>query len=333
MNNISSHSTLEVYSFADNHLQKNLITAPEELHSYLGKKERKFWVNIPSLTDENLLQQVSEIFDIHPLVIEDILNTSQRPKIEEFDHQIFVVTKMLYSKNTIREIQAEQVSLVFGDNYIISFQETPQDIFDGIRLRLENPKSKMRKLGTDYFTYALIDSIVDEYYVILELFNDAVENCEDQIIKNTNSISLESIHNYRKTLRKIKHSTWPIREILSLWRKSEHPLIKRKNLTYVNDVYEHSIEILEGLELQRETLSNLAELYMTQLSIKQNEVMKTLTVISTIFIPLTFISGIYGMNFEVMPELQWKYGYLMVWLVFSVMIAGMIVYFKKKNWF
>ncbi|AWW31770.1 magnesium and cobalt transport protein CorA [Echinicola strongylocentroti] len=329
----SSLPLLELYSFGEQHFEKHLIHRLEDLKSFLEKKELKFWLNVPSIDDHQLIQDIAAIFSIHPLVIEDLTTTSQRPKIEEFEDHIFVVLKMLYSKNSLAEIQDEQVSILFGNNYILSFQETPQDIFDNVRIRLESPKAKMRKLGTDYFTYALVDAIVDEYYGILELVSDAVEKCDDMIMKNKSNVNLNTIHHQRKIVRKIRNNIWPIRELISVWKKSEHPLIKRKNITYINDIYEHSIEILEGLELQRETMSSLAELYMTQLSIKQNEVMKTLTVISTIFIPLTFIAGIYGMNFKVMPELEWKYSYPVLWLVFIFITYLMIRYFKRKKWF
>ncbi|QDH79566.1 magnesium/cobalt transporter CorA [Echinicola soli] len=328
-----SKPILELYSFGEQHFEKHLIQDLEELKPFLERKDLKFWLNISSIQDEDLILKISELLSIHPLVIEDITNTSQRPKIEEFDDHIFVLVKMLYSKNSISEIQTEQISILFGQNYILSFQETPQDIFDNIRVRLENPKGKMRKLGSDYFTYVLVDAIIDEYFGIQELISDTVEKYDDQILQNKSNVNLNTIHHHRKTLRKIRNNIWPMRELISLWRKSEHPLIKRKNLTYINDIYEHTIEILEGLELQRETMSSLAELYMTQLSIKQNEVMKTLTVISTIFIPLTFIAGIYGMNFQVMPELEWKYSYPVLWVIFILITLFMIRYFKRKKWF
>lgn len=313
---------LELYSFGEQHFEKHLIQDLDALKPFLEKKDLKFWLNISSIHDSNLILEIADLLSIHPMVIEDITNTSQRPKIEEFDDHIFVLVKMLYSKNSISEIQTEQVSILFGQNYILSFQETPQDIFDNVRIRLENPKGKMRKLGSDYFTYVLVDAIIDEYFGILELISDTVEKYDDQILQNKSNINLNTIHHQRKTLRRIRSSIWPLRELISIWKKSEHPLIKRKNMTYINDIYEHTIEILEGLELQRETMNSLAELYMTQLSIKQNEVMKTLTVIATIFIPLTFIAGIYGMNFKFMPELEWKYSYPTLWLIFILIKIG-----------
>ncbi|GGF16735.1 magnesium/cobalt transporter CorA [Echinicola rosea] len=324
---------LELYSFGEQHLEKHPIQHCEELKPFLERKDLKFWLNISSIQDRNLILEIASLLSIHPLVVEDITNTSQRPKIEEFDDHIFILVKMLFSKNKFSEIQTAQVSILFGPNYILSFQETAQDIFDNIRIRLENPKGKMRKLGPDYFTYTLVDAIIDEYFDILEMISDTVEKYDDQILQNKPNVNLNTLHQQRKMLRKIRSNIWPTRELISVWKKSEHPLTKRKNLTYINDIYEHTIEILEGLELQRETMSNLAELYMTQLSIKQNEVMKTLTIIATIFIPLTFIAGIYGMNFQVMPELEWKYSYPVLWVIFILISVFMIRYFKQKKWF
>ncbi|GAB3646587.1 magnesium/cobalt transporter CorA [Echinicola sediminis] len=325
-------ASIELYSFGEDHFEKHHIKNPDDIPSFLNQTN-KIWVNISNTSAIDTVNKVAEIFGIHPLIIEDIINTDQRPKIEEFENYIFLVTKMIYSKNGIKEISTEHLSILFGPNYILSFQETPKDVFDNIRSRLENPKGRMRKLGTDYFTYTLVDTVVDEYYTILELISDEIEKLEDRIIGHRNNISLSPIYHHRKALRNVRKSTWPIRELLANWKKSDHSLIKTKNLTYINDVYEHSIEILEGLELQREALSNLAEIYMTQLSIKQNEVMKTLTVMASIFIPLTFIAGVYGMNFQSMPELGWKYAYPILWGVFILVTASMIAYFKHKKWF
>ncbi|WP_200976204.1 magnesium/cobalt transporter CorA [Echinicola sp. 20G] len=324
---------LELYSFGENKFEKHLIKNVEQVQPFLLQQDYKFWLNISTISNKELITQIGTLFNLHPLVIEAIIDPDQRPKIEEFDDYIFIVTKMLYSKNGVKEIKVEHLSILFGSNFIISFQENPQDIFDPIRTRLENPKGKMRRLGTDYFTYTLIDSIVDEYYAILELIADAIEKMEDRIIGQKNNMNLSDIYHHRKTLSKVRKNSWPMREILSQWKKSDHALIKRKNITYINDIYENSIEILENLELQREAMGTLAEMYMTQLSTKQNEVMKTLTVIATIFIPLTFIAGVYGMNFKEMPELEWSFGYPIIWLIFIILTALMIYYFKRKKWF
>lgn len=327
-----SSPTMELYLFGEHLLEKHHITSTSQITPYLSQPH-KFWLNITGLENLEILQEIAKIFNIHTLTLEDIMNVQQRPKFEEFEDFIFITAKMIFTKRGVENINTEHISLLFGKNFILSFQETPDDVFDGIRSRLENPSGKMRKLGTDYFTYTLLDTVVDQYYQIIELVSERNENLEDRIIGTEKNIKLEDIYLHRKALQDVRKSTWPLREIISSWKKSDHPLIKQKSNIFINDVYEHTIEILENLEMQREMITSLVEIFMTHLSIKQNEVMKTLTIIATIFIPLTFIAGIYGMNFEYMPELGWKYGYIAVWIIFIFTTAVMLIYFKKKRWF
>jgi magnesium transporter len=331
--NINAHEAhIEVYEFGEGIFKKHHITHTDQIRPFL-EISHKFWLNLYGLENETLLKEISDIFEIHPLTLEDIKNISQRPKFEEFEENIFVVSKMIYYKNKSHEPFTEQVSILFGKNYIISIQENPFDIFDPIRSRLENPSGKMRKLGTDYFAYTLLDAIVDKYYDCLEHAVEKIESLEDSIISQSKKTKLPDIFHQRKTIQQIKRTVWPTRELLSAWKKSESPLIKKKTTPFINDVYEHVIEIIENLEIQRESISALVELFMTNLSLKQNEVMKTLTIIATIFIPLTFIAGVYGMNFEFMPELGWKYGYLIIWVFFLGSTLAMVYYFKRKKWF
>jgi magnesium transporter len=331
-NIVPPETNMELYEFGEGIFKKHHIKTSEEIKPFL-ETEHKFWLNLSSLKDENLLREISELFDIHALTLEDIKNTSQRPKFEEFEESIFVVAKMIYSKNKSHGPITEQVSILFGKKYIISIQENPFDIFDPIRSRLENPHGKMRKLGTDYFAYTLIDAIVDKYYDCLEDAVEKIEILEDKIISQSRTIRLPEIFHQRKAIQLVKRSVWPTRELLSAWKKSESPLIKKKTQPFINDVYEHVIEIIENLEIQRESISALVEMFMTNLSLKQNEVMKTLTIIATIFIPLTFIAGVYGMNFQFMPELNWQYGYLTIWIFFLISTLTMVYYFKRKKWF
>jgi magnesium transporter len=323
---------MEVYEFGENILKKHHIKNTEEIRPFL-EVSHKFWLNLCGLEGEDVLKEISELFNIHPLTLEDIKNTSQRPKFEEFDENIFVVAKMIYHKNKSHSPITEQVSILFGKNYIISIQENPYDIFDPIRTRLENPTGKMRKMGTDYFAYTLLDAIVDKYFDCLEFAVEKIESLEDQIISQSKKTKLPEIFNQRKVIQQIKRNVWPTRELLSAWKKSESSLIKKKTNPFINDVYEHVIEIIENLEIQRESISALVELFMSNLSLKQNEVMKTLTIIATIFIPLTFIAGVYGMNFQFMPELGWKYGYFFIWILFLGSTLAMVYYFKRKKWF
>ncbi|MBS9524690.1 magnesium/cobalt transporter CorA [Litoribacter alkaliphilus] len=323
---------MELYLFGENFFEKHLLTSAGQLTELL-KGPHKIWLNISGLGDHKLISELGNLLNIHSLTIEDIMDAGQRPKFEEFDDFVFVSTKMIYTKRALEELEIEQISLLIGPNYVITFQENHKDVFDPIRTRLENPTGRMRKLGSDYFAYTLINAITDHYYKVMEMVSEANEDLEDQIIKARKKVKLEDLYIHRKTLQEIRKNTWPMREIISDWKKSDHPVLNEKNQIYLNDTYEHTIEILENLELQRETITTLVEIYMTQLSIKQNEVMKTLTIIATIFIPLTFIAGVYGMNFTYMPELEWEYSYLIVWVFFILSAGLMLYYFKKKNWF
>jgi len=322
---------MELYLFGENILEKHHITSTSQLAPYLTQPH-KFWLNISGLENTALLHEIATIFSIHPLTLEDIINTHQRSKLEEFDEFVFITAKMIFTKRGLEDVVTEHISILFGHNFILSFQETPDDVFDDIRARLENPSGKMRKQGTDYFTYTLLDTVVDQYYKLIEKISERNEELEDSLIGSKKIIKLEDIYLHRKALQEIRKSTWPLREIFSAWKKSDHPFIKKKTAIFINDVYEHTIEILENLELQKDTITSLVEIYMTHLSIKQNEVMKTLTIIATIFIPLTFIAGVYGMNFEYMPELQWKYSYPLIWIFFLVTTFTMLYYFRKKRW-
>lgn len=332
----SSHSskTLEmtVYCFGENFLENSVLSEVEEIKPFL-EQERKFWLNIPSVKNSKLLDELAKLFNIHPLALEDIKNKNQRPKIEEFEDFILVVTKMIYTKSNIHHLEFEQVSFIFGKNFILSFQENSYDIFDPIRMRLQNPNGRMRKMGTDYFTYTLLDTIVDEYYAILEMMDNDLEKIENHIIHNFEKVKLADIYQKRKSLQEIKKIIWPTRELISSWRKLENPLVKKRTAPFINDIYEHTVEIMDNLELQRESITTLVEIFMSNISLKQNEVMKTLTIIATIFIPLTFIAGVYGMNFHNMPEIKWPYGYFLTWGIFIAVTVVMIMYFKRKKYF
>ncbi|MFD2037390.1 magnesium/cobalt transporter CorA [Belliella marina] len=327
-----TNRSLELYIFGENIFEKHHITSIEELDNKI-QPDKKCWLNVHQSHDKTIFQDICRHFDIHPVAYEDIDNLDQRPKLEDFENFILIVSKMLYTKSDINHLEKEQVSIIFNKNLIITFQENEYDIFDPIRTRLENPNGKMRKLAIDYFAYTLLDSIIDQYYSILELISNQIEILEDDIVSQNKKIELADIYRQRKTLQEIKRIIWPTRELISSWRKSDSPFITKKSSPFVNDIYENTVEIIENLEMQRESITTLVEIFMTNISLKQNEVMKTLTIIATIFIPLTFIAGVYGMNFEYMPELGWKYGYLSSWSFFIVVSVMMVIYFKRKNWF
>ncbi len=324
--------SLELYSFGVDFFEKHHLTSTEQLIPFI-QDENKFWLNVTTLGNTALLKELAELFAIHHITIEDIQDIDHRPKLDVFDDYLHIIAKMLYANGGLDDLSTEQVSIVMGKNFIITLQETPTDVFDGIRVRLENPQGRMRKLGTDYFTYTLIDAIVEEYFILLEKVDESMEKLEDQIVGSKSRVKLENIYHQRKLIQHIKKNIWPTRELLSAWRKSETNFITKKSTPYINALYQKTVEIIESLEMQRESITTLVEIFMTNISLKQNEVMKTLTIIATIFIPLTFVAGVYGMNFTYMPELEWKYGYLFIWLFFILSAGVMAFYFKKRRWF
>lgn len=290
------------------------------------------WINIDGLHEVELIQKLGEQFELHPLVLEDILNTGQRPKCEDFDKYIFVVLKMLAFDDEKHAVQTEQVSLVLGSNYVVSFQERVGDVFDPIRDRIRNAKGRIRKMGCDYLMYALLDAVVDGYFAILERVGEKIESMEEELVAAPGDRTLHQIHALRRELVSLRKSVWPLRELVSGLERTESPLIKESTDIYLRDVYDHTIQVIDTVETFRDMVSGMLDMYLSSISNRMNAVMKVLTIIATIFIPLTFVAGIYGMNFENMPELKWRFGYAAVLAFMAVVFVLMLSYFKKKKW-
>jgi len=290
------------------------------------------WINIDGIHDVKVIEKIGRHFDLHPLLLEDILNTEQRPKMEDFETYIFVVLKMLTQGDKSGEIKSEQFSVVLGTNFVISFQEKEGDVFDPIRERIRHGKGRLRKMGADYLAYALIDSIVDSYFLILEKFGERIEVMEEELVTRPSQETLQAIHNMKRELIFLRKSIWPLREVVSGLQRGESKLIKKTTGIYLRDVYDHTIHVIDTIETYRDMVSGMLDIYLSSISNKMNEVMKVLTIIATIFIPITFVAGIYGMNFEYMPELSWRGGYFAVWAVILGVAAVMLTYFKKKGW-
>jgi len=291
------------------------------------------WINVDGVHDVGFIQKLGEAFDLHPLIIEDIVHTQQRPKMEESENYIYIVLKMLYLDNEKSETQVEQVSLVLGKNFVISFQEKEGDIFEAIRERIRNGKGRIRKMGTDYLAYALIDAVVDHYFIILEKDGEKIEELEDKVVADPKPETLQSIHRLKREMIFLRRSVWPLRELVNSLERGESPLIHKTTRIYLRDVYDHTIQVIDTLETYRDMLSGMHDTYLSSISNRMNEVMKVLTIIATIFIPLTFIAGIYGMNFEFMPELKWRWAYFVVWGVIIVVALSMVAFFRRKKWF
>ena len=290
------------------------------------------WINIDGLHQLEIIEKVGKHFNIHPLVLEDIANTEQRPKMEDFDDYIFLIMKMLCFNEKDMKIKVEQVGLILGSNFVISFQEGEGNVFDPVRQRITKGKGRIRKMGADYLTYALIDVIVDGYFLILERIGDRIEDLEEELIDEPGPETMHSIHNLKKEMLLFHKLVWPLREVLSKLERGESNLFRESTELYLRDVYDHTIHVVDTIDTFRDMLSGMLDLYISSISNKMNEVMKMLTIIATIFIPLTFIAGVYGMNFRYMPELEWRYGYPMILLVMLVIGLGMMIYTKKKKW-
>lgn len=290
------------------------------------------WINIVGLHRIDVIESIGRHYSIHPLVLEDILNVHQRPKIEFFDDYIFVVVKMLsYDENSL-SIESEQASMIFGKNYLITFQERKGDVVEPVRERIRNNKGIIRKNKADYLLYALLDAVVDNYFIILEKIEDDVEDLEDSVILTPSPETAQSIHGLKRNLIDLRKSIWPLREILTVLSRGESPLIQKKTIVYFRDIYDHTIQVIDAVETFRDIASGLLDVYLSSISNKMNEIVKVLTIIATIFMPLTFIAGIYGMNFKYMPELEWKWGYPVVLCVMLIIAVGMIVFFRRKRW-
>jgi magnesium transporter len=290
------------------------------------------WINIDGIHQIETIKKIGRHFELHPLILEDIVNTGQRPKCEDYEKYLFIVLKMLSYRNENKSIQSEQVSLILGQNVVISFQETIGDVFEQIRDRIRHAKGRIRKMSADYLAYALIDSIVDNYFVILEKLGEQVESIEEELITKSTEKTLQQINGIKRELLYLRKSVWPLRELTNNLEKTESPLVIDATKPYLRDVYDHTIQIIDTVESFRDMVSGMFDIYLSSISNRMNAVMKVLTIIATIFIPLTFIAGIYGMNFKDMPELAWKWGYPIVLIVMAVVGISMLIYFKRKKW-
>ncbi len=322
---------IESFDYNSDHIEEKEIKNVEDVFRYKSTNSIT-WINFNGLNRTEEIEKIGKHYNLHPLILEDIVNISQRPKIDEYEDYIFVVLKMLYYDDK-HQVIAEQVSFILGENYVLTFQEAEGDVFDNVRNRIRFSKGRIRGLGADYLLYALIDSVTDHYYTIIETMGNKIEDIEDNLFTglSQNEIS-QQIQSLKREVLKVRRAIYPLREIINRIEKTENKLILDKTLHYYRDVYDHIIQISENIDIYREMIWGLMDMYMTTISNKMNEVMKVLTIIATIFIPLTFIAGIYGMNFEYIPELKYKYSYFILWFIMIVLFLGMLWYFKKKKW-
>lgn len=291
------------------------------------------WINIDGLHETGLIEKIGENFNIHPIILEDILHTKTRPKLEELDDGIFLVFKLLYQEDGKDSILSEQFSIILGSNFIISFQERENPLFNPLMERIRNEKSRIRKKGANYLAYALMDTVVDSYFIILENFEEKMEALDEELITSMSRKTFNSINNMKRKLISMRKAVTPLREIINTLRKNDSNLIDEGDLIFFRDLHDHVVQIQETIDIYRELISGLHETFLANVNNRTNEIMKTLTMTATIFIPLTFIAGIYGMNFKYMPELEWRYGYFAVWALIVGVVGIMLYFFKKKEWF
>lgn len=291
------------------------------------------WINLEGVHDLDTIEKMGKCYGLHPLVLEDIVNTDQRPKAEDMGDYLYIVLKMLFYDDKRNEIVIEQVSLILGENFVFSFQEGREgDVFNPIRERIRNGKGRIRKMGADFLAYLILDSIVDHYFIILEKLGEKIEFLEEKLVAQPAPETLKLIHHLKREMIFLRKSVWPLREVINTLERGESPLIKESTGIYLRDVYDHTIQVIDTVETFRDMVSGMLDIYLSSVSYRLNEVMKVLTVIATIFMPLTWIAGIYGMNFKKMPELEWYWGYPLVLLSMAIIAGGMLIYFWRKKW-
>jgi len=311
-----------IESQVDSFAECRMAAAPEEVT----------WINVTGISRAKDLEQVGECFKIHPLVLEDILEVGQRPKVEDYDDYLYIVLNYIRPVAGGEELVAEEISLVLGPHYVLSFYPGDGDIYAPIRERLLQAKGRIRKLGADYLAYSLIDLVVDNYFVELEKFGDQMESLEDEVVANPSPRTLRDVHQFKNDMIMLRKSLWPLREVIARLERRESPLISENLGNYFRDVYDHTIIAIDTVETYRDILSGMLDIYLSSMSNRLNEIMKVLTIIATIFMPLTFITSLYGMNFKHMPELQWEYGYYGVIGIVVVIAVSMLLYFRRRHW-
>jgi len=322
---------ITVMDYDEAHFQEKEIKTIEECFLFKDKPTVT-WINIDGLHQVEILEKLGECYGLHPLVLEDILNTDQRPKMEDYGEYLYIVLRMFNYNDKSSEIESEQISLVLGPNFVFSFQEREGDTFNPIRDRIRNSKGRIRKMGADHLAYTLLDSIIDNYFIILEKLGEKIEFLEEEVVSRPKSETLQTIHHLKREMIFLRKGVWPLREVISGLERGESSLIKESTRIYLRDVYDHTIQTIDTIETYRDMVSGMLDIYLSSISNRLNAVMKVLTIIATIFMPLTFLAGIYGMNFKYMPELEWRWGYPTVWIAVILIGVSMLIYFKKKGW-
>ncbi len=331
--NKDSYDKISIMLYNTEKLEEKHIRLPEvkDYKKLLDEGAYQLWINLDDDYDESVVETICEIFSIHTLVKEDIIEKGQRPKVEDYENYVFVVAKMIYYKEN--RLTLEQLSFIVGNRYLITFGDEEGDVFDSVRNRLRKEGSLIRREGTDYLLYSLIDSITEGYFNVLETMGEKIDFIEEKVIASKTNEEQKEIRELKKDLLFIHKFSWPLREVTSWLAREESSVLNKSTNVFFDDLSSQLIQVIDTTDTYRELLSGLIEISLSNISYRLNEVMKVLTIISTIFMPLSFVAGVYGMNFKYMPELGSRYGYLITWLVMLVIAAFMVYYFKKKKWF
>lgn len=327
----SSKVKMDIINYNETNFSEKKISKIED--SILLKDDKSItWLNVMGVHNEALIHEIGEKYNIHPLVLEDITNTTKRPKIEEYDDYLYIIVKMIYFSKKTKEVEVEQVSLIVGSNYVITFHEKESDILDWVKNRLRTFKGKIRKLWSDYLMYAIIDSIVDQYFYVIEQISENIEGLEEELMLWSGQELLNKIYSLKKEIVFLKKSVWPLREVVNTLQHGENKLINEYTFIFLRDLYDHTIQVIETVETFRDLISWMLDLYLSTVSNKMNEIMKVLTIFGTIFIPLTFIAWVYWMNFEHMPELTGERSYYIWWIIIIFIVITILLLFKRKKW-
>ena len=321
---------IEMISYDEEKFNETVIDNLAEIVDDL-KSPDITWVNVDGLDVDDIIE-VGTSIGFHPLILEDIVNTEQRPKVEEYGDYVFFVLKMITYDEENSLVDVEQVSFILGERYLVSFQEKHGDLFEVIRQRIRENKGIIRKMGADYLAYSLIDVLVDGYFTVLEKMGDRIEDIEDELVENPQTDTLNSIYDMKRKMITLRKSVWPMREVISRLDRIGSKQFTESTRVYVRDVYDHTIQVIDAIETYRDLLSGMLDIYLSSISNKMNQIMQVLTIIGTIFIPLTFLAGVYGMNFKYMPELGWKYSYPAIWGIMIIITCVMILFFRRRKW-
>lgn len=323
--------TIHAFDYDEKHFTEKTVVDAAECKPFRDSPQVT-WIEITGLHEPKVIETIGQVFGVHPLIQEDILNTEQRPKAEIFDDYIYIVLKVLRVDKDAEGVGMEQVSLIVGSNYVLSFQERPCDVLDSVRERIRTGKGQVRKMGADYLAYRLLDAIVDNYFVVMEDLGERTEKVEDKVLVDGHEEILHEIYVLKREIILIRKAVWPLREVISVLQRGESSLIRKNTQVYLRDIYDHVVQAIDTVETFRDMMSGLMDIYLSSVSNRLNGIMKVLTMIATLFIPLTFIAGVYGMNFAWMPPKDDMWGYPAILAVMLTVAVGMLVFFRRKRW-